>query len=455
MHHPAANEPEPQQARDVVAFGQEFGRVLSDGRIVGRAEPFAKVFPSSRAVKRAEGVTAWAILEDIALDANLDVEGRLVAETNVRRIAKNLGLAKNTVAKHLAKLREHGFVLHEEGRDRDAGRFETARYVLDPTAALERFTVTPLSERPSAGAGRPDPIDSDPRRKGCDTVQEPCRNDCDTAPCPGSCDMAQIGAGGRSSPTSHSARHREVGHHSETVAVDQQLSLAQTSDAQDDASIDADELLRRLTDLGVDEGTVLELVAEHPVEAVRDALDAVSGVDARKPAGWVVSAIRGGWDVADLATEQRRAASRRRRSQSMAASVDRRRETEAEALERIDAWFTAAVAALDPDQLDAAVSALTQPIPALGRRVLAEGRARLARWAAASHLVCPDEPLDHALVAALEQVRDFDWQQAPQDLPQPPHGQHHLPTADADRLVDQALERADARHRSELQEAER
>ncbi|MBA3621741.1 MAG: hypothetical protein H0W51_05405 [Euzebyales bacterium] len=40
----------PRQARDVMAFGQEIGRVLSDGRIVGRAEPFAKVFPSSRAV---------------------------------------------------------------------------------------------------------------------------------------------------------------------------------------------------------------------------------------------------------------------------------------------------------------------------------------------------------------------------------------------------------------------
>ncbi len=43
------------QARDIVAFGQEYGRILSDGRIVGRAEPFAKVFPSSRAVKRAVG----------------------------------------------------------------------------------------------------------------------------------------------------------------------------------------------------------------------------------------------------------------------------------------------------------------------------------------------------------------------------------------------------------------
>ncbi|MDQ4145832.1 MAG: hypothetical protein M3198_19205 [Actinomycetota bacterium] len=91
-------EPGPREARDIVAFGQEIGRVLSDGRIVGRAEPFAKVFPSSRAVKRAVGPTAWVILEDIALSARLDPEGRLVADTNVRRIARNLGLSKNTVA---------------------------------------------------------------------------------------------------------------------------------------------------------------------------------------------------------------------------------------------------------------------------------------------------------------------------------------------------------------------
>ena len=30
-------EPQARQARDVMAFGQEFGRALSDGRIVGRA----------------------------------------------------------------------------------------------------------------------------------------------------------------------------------------------------------------------------------------------------------------------------------------------------------------------------------------------------------------------------------------------------------------------------------
>jgi hypothetical protein len=44
---PRSPEEEAGEARDLIVFGQETGRVLSDGRIVGRAEPFAKVFPSS------------------------------------------------------------------------------------------------------------------------------------------------------------------------------------------------------------------------------------------------------------------------------------------------------------------------------------------------------------------------------------------------------------------------
>jgi hypothetical protein len=96
----------PVRARDVVVFGREVGRVLSDGRIVGRAEPFAKVFASSRHVKRAVGATAWVILEDIALDATIDDRGRLVADTSVRQIADHLELNETTGTRHVARLRE-------------------------------------------------------------------------------------------------------------------------------------------------------------------------------------------------------------------------------------------------------------------------------------------------------------------------------------------------------------
>jgi hypothetical protein len=59
---PRSPEEEASEARDVIAFGQETGRVLSDGRIVGRLEPFAKVFPSSGGVKRAVRSGVWAVL---------------------------------------------------------------------------------------------------------------------------------------------------------------------------------------------------------------------------------------------------------------------------------------------------------------------------------------------------------------------------------------------------------
>jgi len=152
------------QARDVVAFGREVGRVLSDGRIVGRAEPFAKVFASSRQVKRAVGATAWVILEEIALDATIDDRGRLVADTSVRQIAANLGLNKTTVTRHVARLRDHGFVVHEETRDEASGRWHASRYVLDPSACVERFTHTPPTEPPDASSSEPDDAAASPER---------------------------------------------------------------------------------------------------------------------------------------------------------------------------------------------------------------------------------------------------------------------------------------------------
>ena len=458
MRPESGHEPEPQQAGDVVAFGQEFGRVLSDGRIVGRAEPFAKVFPSSRAVKRAVGVTAWAILEDIALDAQLDVEGRLVAETNVRRIAVNLGLAKNTVAKHLGRLREHGFVLHEEGRDREAGRFETARYVLDPTAALERFTVTPSREG-SSSPRRSSPAGPEgPCRNVCDTAGETCPAGCDTGPCPGSCDTEQNGRFEPSSPVSQSSGHRGLGQDSETVAADQQLlSSALSSETDADPSSGGGELFGRLISLGVDESTADALVTGHPLSLVRDAVDAVAGVGAHKPAGWVVAAIRGRWDVSEAAAKERRLASQRQRQDLDAASRDRARDHEQLRLERTDAWLVATVAALDDDQLVRVVSALTEPVALIGRRALPEVRSRLARWSAAIHLAHTDAPLSQVLTTALERVDDFDANDAPEELPAPPARTDATEVDDADRRLRHVLRRLDGQHqeRPEFEEANR
>ena len=212
----------PRQARDVMAFGQETGRVLSDGRIIGRSEPFAKVFQSSRLVKQAVGLTAWGILEDIALDAILDAEGRLVAETSARRIADNLGINKETVTRHLARLRDYGFVLHEEVRHRGSGRYETARYVLDPSACLERFTTTP------------------PRRQSARS--SPCTENPVTV-----------------KPVSGKAGHGRTGH-GESVHQEQDVVVPQEQQQQKAPPAD-------LIQLGVDEATASALAAAHPPPA--------------------------------------------------------------------------------------------------------------------------------------------------------------------------------------------
>ncbi|QBI20229.1 transcriptional regulator [Egibacter rhizosphaerae] len=230
---------EPTEARDAMAFGQETGRVLSDGRIVGRAEPFAKVFASSREVKRAVGLAAWCVLEDIALDAVIDQHGRLVSETNVRRIGENLGLNKDTVSKHLRRLREYGFVFQEEYRDPARGRWEVCRYVLDPSACVERFTHTP------SGSG------------------EPCPKDSDT---------------GEREPVSEFTGHGDFGHlyrHVDVVTEQQQQPPE-----REPAAVDW------LRDLGVSAAVAADLAGRHDQQRISDVVTAAKVQQLRTPAGW-------------------------------------------------------------------------------------------------------------------------------------------------------------------------
>jgi hypothetical protein len=357
---PLRSDTEAREARDVMAFGQEVGRVLSDGRIVGRAEPFAKVFPSSRVVKRAVGLAAWAVLEDIALDATLDAQGRLVAETNVRRIADNLGLNKDTVTKYLRRLREYGFVLQEETRDDGSGRYETCRYVLDPSACVERFTHTPS-------------------RRDVEAV-EPCPKVSDTV---------------TPAPVSEDTGHGGFGHLQEDLVVAFQEQQQQT--ARDVHP----ELWQRLLDLGVAPAVADDVLAEHAPERVRDVLDAVAAQDLRSPAGWVVKALRDGWDVSQHVAERHRAREREQREAERAAAASEAARAEQEQQRRADGWAAAVSAALDDDALLHALRHVTTPLPGLDRRSVPIARAQLLAWAIAMHMQSPDLRLDRALAAAL------------------------------------------------------
>lgn len=301
-----------------MAFGQEVGRALSDGQIVGRSEPFAKVFPSSRVVKRAVGLVAWGVLEDIALDAYLDGDGRLVAETSVRRIARNLGLNKDTVTRHLAKLREYGFVLHEENRDDGNGRYASCRYVLDPSACIERFTTTP----PSSNTGR-------------------------------------------AAPTRTTRGRREVRRPRPAL----QPTCAEPHRGNEPVELDL-QLRAELERLGVAVHTAARLVEQFPPQRIRAALDAVDKAQPRSLAGWVIAAIRQGWTLPTKAIAPRPADTP---SETIPAA-------DASPADLWDRWDLAISAVVSDADLRALAIALCPPVPGVGWLIPAV-RAEIIRWA--------------------------------------------------------------------------
>lgn len=363
LEEPRQLETEPSQAGDAMQFGQEYGRVLSDGRVIGRAEPFAKVFTSSRALKRAIGLAAWAVLEDIALDATLDERGRLVAETNVRRIAENLDLNKGTVSKHLRRLRDHGVVLQEEYRNTALGRYEVYRYVLEPSACVERFTHTPTAERPSEERPSEGP--------------EPCPKGSDTEPRAAVSEKPVHGTAVHGETVNgslvHTCRHVDVEEDHVHPAGAEVMS-------SDEAETD---LAAELRELGVAGWVVDDLAERHPEQRLRDALAVAKAKQLRKPAGWLVTALRDEWDLTRSLQELRAAEERSDRQTQEEAEERQRQEAEAERQQRTEAWANAVSSAFDDNELTEAVKRITTPAAGVRRRSAPLARAQLIRWAVA------------------------------------------------------------------------
>jgi DNA-binding transcriptional ArsR family regulator len=111
------------------------------------------VTAASRGARADLGPTAWAVLEDLALDGQSDPEGHLVAATNVRRIAIHLGISKDTAARALARLADAGLVVRSPRRRSTNGAFVSSAYVLRLSPGLG-LTLTgsapgPASRRPA------------------------------------------------------------------------------------------------------------------------------------------------------------------------------------------------------------------------------------------------------------------------------------------------------------------
>lgn len=88
------------------------------------------VTADARELRRAVGVTAWCVLEELLLDAQVDA-GRVVASTNVRRVAAAVGVSKDTAARAVARLVRAGVVERVTSARGERGTFPTAVYAVD------------------------------------------------------------------------------------------------------------------------------------------------------------------------------------------------------------------------------------------------------------------------------------------------------------------------------------
>lgn len=90
--------------------------------------PGLHVGPASRQLRRALGAMAWAVLEEVVLDAR-PTGSDLVAQTNVRRLAASLGISKDTAARAVVRLSDAGLLTRQDAH-RQSGRFMASTYVV-------------------------------------------------------------------------------------------------------------------------------------------------------------------------------------------------------------------------------------------------------------------------------------------------------------------------------------
>jgi DNA-binding transcriptional MocR family regulator len=114
------------------------------------------VGPSSTALRRRLGPTAWMVLEEIALRSTV-VGERRVARVSIRTLAGSLGMAKDTVARAVRRLRSAGVVTGVQQRNA-SGVFDTGVYVITVDPAI--LAVKTPSAQPSSAKPLRSPVES-------------------------------------------------------------------------------------------------------------------------------------------------------------------------------------------------------------------------------------------------------------------------------------------------------
>ncbi|MGH9023883.1 MAG: MarR family transcriptional regulator [Acidimicrobiia bacterium] len=121
---------------------------------MGAAAGWLRIGPGARGLRKALRPIEWMVLEEVALDADLDGDGRLVAPTSARRVAENLGLTPGAVSRALGHLRTLGLVDHVRQAGA-GGHFGLSLYVLAPVAGM---AVEPGWDQLTVDADAPSPV---------------------------------------------------------------------------------------------------------------------------------------------------------------------------------------------------------------------------------------------------------------------------------------------------------
>lgn len=96
-------------------------------------------------LRRQLGPTAWVVFEELLL-ASTGHRADCVATVSVRALAGELGLAKDTVAQALVRLRRAGLVAAHQSRTA-SGVFATGSYVLALPSSISFGDVTSSTSR--------------------------------------------------------------------------------------------------------------------------------------------------------------------------------------------------------------------------------------------------------------------------------------------------------------------
>jgi len=114
--------------------------------------------PRAHELRAYIGPTAWAVLEEMMQCSIGDGDGdHVVAEVSIRSLATSLGLAKDTVARAVRRLRDLGVLAAVQARS-ESGAFEAGSYRLAvPVACMSvgspaQPSVAPSAPRPPSAA---------------------------------------------------------------------------------------------------------------------------------------------------------------------------------------------------------------------------------------------------------------------------------------------------------------